>query len=312
VVSAHVSLSDRKPAQLSGTVRENDSLVGGRHVGRRGLGVPADDLLFQIGTMPWRDVHEDMNMLAGAIAIALPRPRRYEIEAVLPRVDTKLVAEARRELAACLLVEVLERSEGDHHIEWSVDAPSVLPPVRHLVDLISGEAVRGAAAVHGRSDGGSRFKGGGLRPAGALPPAPQLSKETGGSVFAQFGPVPSDIQQITGWLQGHGFSVNTVYPSGMTIDFSGTAGQVAAAFHTAIHYLDVGGVTHFANMSDPQIPAALAPAVVGVVSLHNFRSRAHKADCRLSQARACPDQCVLWIRPGHPCSPTLASAELRI
>jgi subtilase family serine protease len=97
---------------------------------------------------------------------------------------------------------------------------------------------------------------------------------TPGQFGAQFAPAPSDIQKITGWLQGHGFSVNTVYPSGMTIDFSGTAGQVAAAFHTAIHYLDVGGVTHFANMSDPQIPAALAPAVVGVVSLHNFRPRA--------------------------------------
>jgi subtilase family serine protease len=101
---------------------------------------------------------------------------------------------------------------------------------------------------------------------------------------AQFGPAPSDIQRITGWLQGHGFSVNTVYPSGMTIDFSGTTGQVAAAFHTAIHYLDVGGVTHFANMSDPQIPAALAPAVVGVVSLHNFRPRPQLsiADCKSS------------------------------
>jgi hypothetical protein len=90
---------------------------------------------------------------------------------------------------------------------------------------------------------------------------------------AQFGLAPSDIQKITGWLQGHGFSVNAVYPSGMTIDFSGTAGQVAGAFHTAIHYLDVGGVTHFANMTDPQIPTALAPAVIGVVSLHDFRPR---------------------------------------
>jgi subtilase family serine protease len=106
---------------------------------------------------------------------------------------------------------------------------------------------------------------------------------TPGQFGAQFAPAPSDIQKITGWLQGHGFSVNTVYPSGMTIDFSGTAGQVAAAFHTAIHYLDVGGVTHFANMSDPQIPAALAPAVVGVVSLHNFRPRA-----QYTTTTACP------------------------
>jgi subtilase family serine protease len=48
---------------------------------------------------------------------------------------------------------------------------------------------------------------------------------------------------------------------------------VGAAFHTVIHYLDVGGVRHFANMSDPQIPAALAPAVIGIVSLHDFRAQ---------------------------------------
>jgi subtilase family serine protease len=90
---------------------------------------------------------------------------------------------------------------------------------------------------------------------------------------AQFGPAASDIAQITGWLQGHGFRVNTIYPSGMTIDFSGTAGQVRTAFHTEIHHLQVNGVGHIANMSDPQIPAAFAPAVVGIVSLHDFMPR---------------------------------------
>ena len=44
-----------------------------------------------------------------------------------------------------------------------------------------------------------------------------------------------------------------------------------SAFHTEIHQLDVKGVKHIANMSDPQIPVALAPAVVGVVSLHDFK-----------------------------------------
>ena len=53
---------------------------------------------------------------------------------------------------------------------------------------------------------------------------------------AQFSPAASDIATITGWLQQHGFTVNTVYPSGMVIDFSGTAGQVRTAFHTEIHY----------------------------------------------------------------------------
>lgn len=89
-------------------------------------------------------------------------------------------------------------------------------------------------------------------------------------IGAQFGPAQQDIQTVTGWLQREGFTVNTVYPNGLVIDFSGTAGGVRNVFRTEIHYLSVHGVTRFANMSDPQIPAALAPAIVGIVSLNNI------------------------------------------
>ncbi len=47
------------------------------------------------------------------------------------------------------------------------------------------------------------------------------------------------------------------------------------AFHTDIHHLSVNGVTHFANMSNPRIPAALASALVGVVSMHDFHPTPH-------------------------------------
>jgi subtilase family serine protease len=85
-----------------------------------------------------------------------------------------------------------------------------------------------------------------------------------------YGLAETDIQSITGWLESHGFVVNSIYPNALVIDFSGSAGQVRRAFRTSIHNLDVAGVRHIANFSDPQIPAALAPAVAGVVSLHDF------------------------------------------
>jgi hypothetical protein len=85
-----------------------------------------------------------------------------------------------------------------------------------------------------------------------------------------YGLAHADIQTVTGWLKSHGFSIDVVYPNRFVIDFSGTAGQVRQTFHTEIHQLDVGGKQHIANMTDPQIPAALAPAVVGVVSLSDF------------------------------------------
>ncbi len=89
----------------------------------------------------------------------------------------------------------------------------------------------------------------------------------------RYGLAQEDLAAITRWLESHGFTVNLVYPSGVLIDFSGTAGQVREAFHTEVHNLEVNGEQHIANMSDPRIPAALAPAVVGVVSLNNFMPR---------------------------------------
>ncbi|HUI57792.1 MAG TPA: protease pro-enzyme activation domain-containing protein [Bryobacteraceae bacterium] len=87
----------------------------------------------------------------------------------------------------------------------------------------------------------------------------------------RFGVAAEDIATVTRWLESHGFTVNGVPANNMVIDFSGTAGQVRGALHTEIHNLEVAGKPYFANISDPQIPAALLPAVTGVVSLNNFR-----------------------------------------
>ena len=87
----------------------------------------------------------------------------------------------------------------------------------------------------------------------------------------QFGPAENDLTTVKNWLQSEGFAINAVSPSGMLIDFSGTARQIRKAFHTEIHHLNVNGQAHMANMSDPQIPAALASVVTGIVSLNNFR-----------------------------------------
>ena len=89
----------------------------------------------------------------------------------------------------------------------------------------------------------------------------------------QFGPSDSDLKTVTAWLQSHGFRVETPSKGGSVIEFSGSASQVQQTFHTVIHKYEVNGEQHWANASDPSIPSALAPAVQGVVSLHNFPRR---------------------------------------
>jgi subtilase family serine protease len=89
----------------------------------------------------------------------------------------------------------------------------------------------------------------------------------------RFGVALADIETVKNWLAGHGLTVNTVYTNRIMIDFSGTAAQVRSAFSTEIHRYSAKGAVHIANATDPKIPAALAPVIAGVVSLHDFRPR---------------------------------------
>ena len=88
-----------------------------------------------------------------------------------------------------------------------------------------------------------------------------------------FGISDHDLAQVVEWLERQGFEVEPPSSGRRVLLFSGTAGQVEAAFHTPIHTYQVNGVTHHANSSDPQIPVALASVVAGVASLHDFRSQ---------------------------------------
>ena len=89
----------------------------------------------------------------------------------------------------------------------------------------------------------------------------------------RFGAAVADVRVLREWLMAKGFRVDPIAAGRRTITFSGTAAQVGAAFRTEIHRLNVRGIKHFANLTIPKMPAALAPAVVGVVSLNDFMPR---------------------------------------
>jgi hypothetical protein len=91
----------------------------------------------------------------------------------------------------------------------------------------------------------------------------------------RFGPSDADIAAVTNWLQSSGFQLAQVSKGRTVIEFSGTAGLVKQAFGTSIHKYVVKGEEHWANVGDPTIPAAFAPIVAGIDSLHNFPRRAH-------------------------------------
>jgi subtilase family serine protease len=93
---------------------------------------------------------------------------------------------------------------------------------------------------------------------------------------AHFGVAGQDLATLKNYLIAQGFSIDEIAAGGRSIKFSGTAAQVKNAFHTEMHHYVWRGENHIANNSNPQIPAALADVVDGIVNLHDFHSRSRK------------------------------------
>jgi fibronectin type 3 domain-containing protein len=87
---------------------------------------------------------------------------------------------------------------------------------------------------------------------------------------ARFGASDSVVQSLSSWLKSNGFQVGDVPAGRGHLPFSGTKAQVEAAFHTPIHLFHVNGEQHFANTSDPMIPATLKPAIAAIRGLNDF------------------------------------------
>jgi subtilase family serine protease len=91
----------------------------------------------------------------------------------------------------------------------------------------------------------------------------------------QFGLSASDIAKVTGWLSSQGFTVTGTARSRTFVTFSGSAAQVAQAFGTSIHSLSLNGEKHYANLTEPQLPAALGGVVAHISGLHDFKLVSH-------------------------------------
>ena len=104
---------------------------------------------------------------------------------------------------------------------------------------------------------------------------------------AQFGAADADIKTVSDWLRSNGFAIEQVGRGKNWIRFSGTSSQVEAAFKTSVHQYSVEGAIKYANATPLSIPAALAPAVTGVVSINNFLSHPqHVAPALIARDKA--------------------------
>jgi Pro-kumamolisin, activation domain len=93
-------------------------------------------------------------------------------------------------------------------------------------------------------------------------------------IGTRYGIHAQDMEAVQQWLKSHGFAINQAYKNGLVLDLAGTAKQLRDTFHADMHNLVLpNGDKHIATVRDPQIPAALAPVIEGVTSLHDFFPR---------------------------------------
>jgi hypothetical protein len=93
-----------------------------------------------------------------------------------------------------------------------------------------------------------------------------------------FGARAADVERAAGWLASQGLSVDGPSRSATRLGFSGTVAQLERAFRTEMRRYRVSGEDHFAMSAAPSVPADLAPSVLGIHGLHDFRLRSPSHD----------------------------------
>src|SRR6185312_9986809 len=88
-----------------------------------------------------------------------------------------------------------------------------------------------------------------------------------------FGVSVDDFNTVEQWLRGQGLTVVNVAQARNWISVSGTAAQVESAFSTELHQYVANGETHFANATEPSVPAAIAGIVKSIRGLNDFRMK---------------------------------------
>ena len=82
-----------------------------------------------------------------------------------------------------------------------------------------------------------------------------------------YGPTPSDVAAVTGWLTSQGLSILSVSPSRVSITVSGSTASVANAFRTSFAYYSLAGRARLSATSEPTIPTALTPVILSIGGL---------------------------------------------
>jgi len=109
----------------------------------------------------------------------------------------------------------------------------------------------------------------------------------------RFGPTEEDYQTVAAWAQSQGLTVTGTYAGRTTLDVTGSAAQVEAAFAIRMdHYKAADGRVVFANSGAPRVARSVAARLAGVAGFSDI-SRMRPSASRLAPAG-------LGLRPAVP------------
>ena len=113
---------------------------------------------------------------------------------------------------------------------------------------------------------------------------------------ANYFPLPADFDAVTGWLAAKGFTITRQDPTRLSVFARGPISQVADVFQATFARVAADGAEHTSAITAPNLPTALAPALLGISGLQPHL-RAHKHATSLS---ALPDSLTSNSPPFTP------------
>ncbi len=103
------------------------------------------------------------------------------------------------------------------------------------------------------------------------PKSPQYHQWLTPAEYGQrFGASNATVAAVSNWLESNGLVVGQVPMGRGHLPFSGNKTQVEAALRTSIHLFQMSSERHYANVTEPQIPAVFAPIVAAIRGLNDF------------------------------------------
>lgn len=101
------------------------------------------------------------------------------------------------------------------------------------------------------------------------PSSPQYHRWLTSSEFdARFGPTQQDLTMVANWLAAQGLQVTWSSLADRYVRASGTVARAEQAFGTSI--MSFGNGASYANVTEPTVPAQIAPLIGSISGLNNF------------------------------------------